>query len=34
MGKSNDQILKLAELVAKEENSPVDVNEIFNKIGE
>ena len=34
MGKSNDQILKLAELVAKEENSPVDVNEIYNKIGE
>lgn len=34
MGKSNDQMLKLAELVAKEESSPVDVNEIYNKIGE
>ena len=34
MSKSNDQILRLAELVAKEENSPMDVNDIFNKIGE
>ena len=34
MGKSNDQILKLAELVAKEENSTIDTNDIFNKIKE
>jgi hypothetical protein len=34
MGKSNDQILRLAELIGKEEQSPVDVNDIFNKIGE
>ena len=34
MAKSNDQILKLAELVAREEERSVDVNDIFNKITE
>jgi hypothetical protein len=34
MAKSNDQILRLAELISKEEKSPLDVNDIFNKIGE
>jgi len=34
MAKSNDQILRLAELLAKEESAHVDINEIFNKIGE
>jgi len=34
MAKSNDQILRLAELIAKEEQSPIDVNEIFNQIGD
>ena len=32
MAKSNDQILRLAELIAKEDVRPVDVNDIFNKI--
>ncbi len=34
MAKSNDQILRLAELLAKEEQSPIDVNDIFNKISD
>ena len=34
MAKSNDQILRLAELIAKEEDRSVDVNDIFNKITE
>ena len=34
MSKSNDQILKLAELIAKEDEKSVDVNDIFNKITE
>jgi len=34
MAKSNDQILRLAELIAKEEDKSVDVNDIFNKITE
>jgi len=34
MAKSNDQILRLAELIGKEDQSPIDVNEIFNQIGE
>jgi len=34
MAKSNDQILRLAELIAKEDEKSVDVNDIFNKITE
>ena len=36
MGKSNDQILKLAELIHKSENeeSKVDPNDLFSKISE
>jgi transcription elongation GreA/GreB family factor len=35
MAKSNDQILRLAELIAKEEeNDQVNMDDIFNKIGE
>ena len=32
MAKSNDQILKLAELISKEDEKPVDINDIYNKI--
>jgi hypothetical protein len=32
MAKSNDQILKLAELVAKEEQSAISVDDIFSQI--
>ena len=36
MNKSNDQLLKLAELIAKEEekNSRIDPDDLFQKIGE
>jgi len=34
MAKSNDQILRLAELLAKEEQGSVDMNDIFSKIDE
>ena len=34
MSKSNDQILKLAELIAKEEVKEVDIDDIYNKISE
>jgi len=34
MSKSNDQILKLAELVAKEENREVNIDDIYSKISE
>ena len=34
MGKSNDQILKLAELLSKEEQKAVDINDIFSEIDE
>jgi len=33
MCKTNDQILKLAELIAKEEEKSFDMNEIFDQIG-
>ena len=33
MCKSNDQILRLAELISKEEERAVDVDAIFDKIG-
>jgi hypothetical protein len=33
MSKSNDQILRLAEIISKEEQSPVDPNLIFDQIG-
>jgi len=32
MSKSNDQILKLAELIAKEEEKAMDINDIYGKI--
>ena len=32
MSKSNDQILRLAELIAKEEEKSVDINDIYSKI--
>ena len=34
MSKSNDQILRLAELIAKEEEKSIDMNDIYSKIGE
>ena len=33
MSKSNDQILKLAELISKEEKLPIDPDTIFDQIG-
>ena len=33
MSKSNDQILRLAEIISKEEQEPVDPNLIFDQIG-
>ncbi len=32
MAKSNDQILRLAELIAKEEQTSINVDDIFNQI--
>ena len=32
MSKSNDQILRLAELIAKEDEKAVDINDIYGKI--
>jgi len=34
MAKKNDQILRLAEIIAKEEQSQSDVNEIIKQIGD
>ncbi len=34
MNKSNDQILRLAELIAKEEDKPLNVDDIFSKMRE
>ena len=34
MAKSNDQILRLAEIIAKEESSPISPDDIFSKISE
>jgi hypothetical protein len=34
MNKSNDQILRLAELIAKEEDKPLNVDAIFSKMSE
>ena len=34
MAKSNDQIIKLAELISSQEQSAYDPDEIFRKIGE
>ena len=34
MNKSNDQILRLAELIAKEEDKPLNVDDIFSKMSE
>lgn len=33
MNKSNDQILRLAELIAKEEDKPMNVDDIFSQMG-
>ena len=32
MAKSNDQIIRLAELISKEEERPVDINDIYSQI--
>ena len=32
MSKSNDQILRLAEIISKEETKPVDINDIYSQI--
>jgi len=32
MSKSNDQILRLAEIIAREEEKAVDINDIYSKI--
>ena len=32
MSKSNDQILRLAEIISKEEAKPVDINDIYSQI--
>ena len=34
MAKSNDQILRLAELLGKEEQASIDTDDIFSKINE
>tara|TARA_B100000287_G_scaffold430833_1_gene486864 strand:+ start:1290 stop:1643 length:354 start_codon:yes stop_codon:yes gene_type:complete len=34
MNKSNDQILRLAELIAKEEDKPLNVDDIFSKMSD
>jgi len=34
MSKSNDQILRLAEIIGKEEEKSVDINDIYSKISE
>lgn len=34
MSKSNDQILKLAELIAKEDDKEVNIDDIYSKISE
>jgi|TARA_R110002020_G_scaffold37124_4_gene112004 hypothetical protein len=34
MAKSNDQILRLAELIAKEDNASINPDDIFSKISE
>ena len=34
MAKSNDQILRLAEIISKEEQTSVSTDDIFNKINE
>jgi hypothetical protein len=34
MSRANDQIIKLAEIITKEENRPLDTNSIFDQISE
>lgn len=34
MSRANDQIIKLAEIITKEENRPIDSNSIFDQISE
>ena len=34
LSKSNDQILRLAEIISKEHEKPVDINDIYSKISE
>jgi len=34
MSRANDQLIKLAEIITKEENRPIDTNSIFEQISE
>lgn len=34
MSRANDQLIKLAEIITKEENKPIDTNSIFEQISE
>ena len=34
MNKSNDQVLRLAELIAKEEDKPINVDDIFSQMSQ
>jgi hypothetical protein len=34
MNKSNDQVLRLAELISKEEDKPINVDDIFNQMSQ
>ena len=34
MSRANDQLIKLAEIIIKEENKPLDTNSIFDQINE
>jgi len=34
MSRANDQLIKLAEIIFKEENRPIDTNSIFDQISE
>lgn len=34
MSRANDQLIKLAEIILKEENRPIDTNSIFDQISE
>ena len=34
MSRANDQLIKLAELITKEDNKPLDTNSIFDQISE
>lgn len=34
MSRANDQLIKLAEIITKEDNKPIDTNSIFDQISE